>query len=131
MIGKLLFHIISGILGLFLAIKLSESGIVKFIYGIEFTGTYKTLLIAGTVLGIANFFIKPILNVITLPLRILTFGLFSLLINMLLVWIVADILFPGEIEIRGLLPLFWTTLIILALNFFFGLYSSKKNRFIP
>jgi uncharacterized membrane protein YvlD (DUF360 family) len=54
-------------------------------------------------------------------------GLFSLIINMLLVWLVADVLFPQDIEIQGLLPLFWTTLIIWILNFFFGLNSKKKS----
>jgi len=117
-IGKLLFHIISGALGLFLA--------AKFIPGVEFYGTFAMLLIIGTTLGIINFFIKPVLKAISLPIRILTFGLFSLVINMGLVWLI-EILFPKELEITGLLPLFWTTLIIWALNFFFGLYSSKKN----
>lgn len=123
MIGKLLFHIISGILGLYLA--------ARFIDGIEFSGKIKILIIAGIILGLVNFFVRPVLKIITLPLTILTLGLFGLVINMLIVWLVADVLFPKEIEIRGLIPLFWTTLIILALNFFFGLYSSKKNRFIP
>lgn len=119
MLGKLIFHIISGILGLYLA--------SRFVPGVEFRGPIKTLLIAGAILGFVNFFVKPILRKITLPLRILTFGLFSLLINMLLVWIVVDILFPTEIEIRGILALFWTTLIIWALNIFFGLYPYKKK----
>ena len=120
MLVKLLFHIISGILAIFLA--------DQFVQGVEFTGTIKTLVMAGCLLGLVNFFIKPILNTITLPLRILTFGLFSLVINMLVVWIVADVLFPKEIEIRGLVPLFWTTLILWLLNFFLGLYRSKKKK---
>jgi len=73
-IGKLLFHIVSGILGLFLA--------AKFIPGVEFMGSYKMLIIIGGVLGIINFFIKPILKAISLPIRILTLGIFSLVINM-------------------------------------------------
>ena len=126
MIGKLIFHIISGILGLFLAIKLSESGAVKFIYGVEFTGPIKTLLITGGIVGLFNFFIKPVLKTIFLPLRILTFGLVSLIINMVLVWIAVDILSP--IKITGLLPLFWTTFMIWILSFFFGVYSPKKRK---
>ena len=128
MIGKLIFHIISGILGLFLAIKLSESGAVRFIYGIEFTGPIETLLITGGIVGLFNFFIKPVLKIIFLPLRILTFGLISLIINMILVWVAVDILSP--IEILGLLPLFWTTFIIWILNFLFGLRDPKKNRIL-
>ena len=107
MIGKLLLHIVSGILGLFLA--------AKFVPKVEFYGTWGMLLIIGSILGIVNFFIKPILKTIALPLRILTLGLFSLVINMSLIWLI-EILFPRDLEITGLLPLFWTTVIIWALN---------------
>lgn len=117
-IGKVLFHIISGALGLFLA--------AKFVPGVEFYGTFLMLVIIGGVLGIINFFIKPILKAISLPIRILTFGIFSLVINMTMVWLI-EILFPRDLEITGLLPLFLTTIIIWALNFFFGIYSPKKN----
>jgi len=40
-----------------------------------------TALIASIVLGIVNFTIKPILSVLSFPITILTFGLFSLVIN--------------------------------------------------
>ena len=118
MMGKLLFHIVSGILGLFLA--------ARFVPRVEFTGSIRMLLIIGAILGLINFFLKPILKAISLPLRILTFGLFSLVINMGMIWLV-EILFPKDLEITGLLPLFWTTLIIWALNFIFGLYTPKKT----
>ena len=119
MMAKLLFHIISGILGLFLA--------SRFVPGVEFRGDYKMLLIIGGALGIINFFIKPILKTISLPIRILTLGLFSLVINMALVWLI-EIFFPENLEIAGLWPLFLTTLIISSLNFFFGLYNPKRKR---
>jgi len=122
MLGKLLFHIISGILGLFLA--------TKFVPGAELIGAPQNLLIPGGILGLVNFFVKPFLKTVTLPIRILTFGLFGLLINMLLVWIVADVLFPEKIEIVGLSSLFWTTVIIWVLNFFFGLYTPKRRKII-
>lgn len=120
-IGKLIFHIISGALGLFLA--------AKFVPGVEFYGTFLMLLIIGGVLGLINFSLKPILKAISLPLRILTFGLFSLVINMAMVWLI-EILFPRNLEITGLLPLFWTTVIIWALNFLFGLYTPKRRRVV-
>jgi len=123
--GKLLFNIIAGMLGLFLAIKLSQSQAINFIQGIEYSGPLKTVLITGGSLGLVNFFIKPILETISLPLRIITFNLFNLIINMFLVWIVVDIFSP--IEIKGIIPLFWTTAIIWLLTLIFGLSSSKKN----
>ena len=116
---KLIFQIIAGILGFWLA--------VKFVPGVELTGSLKTLVLVGTILGLINFFIKPILKLITLPLKILTFGLFSLVINILIVWVVADILFPTELEIQGIVPLFWTTVIIWIISFLLGLYAPKRK----
>lgn len=115
--SRLIFQIIAGILGIFLA--------VKFVPGVEFIGPIQYLLLAGFILGSINFFIKPILNLITLPLRILTLGLFSLVINMVIIWIV-DIIFP-ELIIRGIIPLFWTTIIILLLSFLFGLHKPRRS----
>jgi putative membrane protein len=94
--------IISGVLGLWIAIE--------FIDGVSFLGTWKELLIIGLVMGVINVFIKPVLNLISLPLKILTLGLFGIIINMAVVWAI-DIFFP-ELIITGILPLLWTTLII-------------------
>lgn len=117
-IGKLLFHIISGSLGLFVAAKV--------VPGVGFYGTYVSLLIMGTVLGIINYFIKPALQSASFPIKILTLGLSSLVINMASIWII-EILFPRELEITGLIPLFWTTVIIWLLNLFFGLQDKSRH----
>jgi len=124
MITKLLFNIIAGIIGLFLSVKLSQNQTISFIYGIEYSGPIKTILLTGGFLGLANFFVKPILKIISFPLRIITLGLFTLVINMFLVWVVVDIFSP--IEIKGIIPLFWTTIIIWAVSSIFGL--SKTSR---
>lgn len=128
---RLFWQIIAGILGIFLATKFVPGISLEIIpgqsqfFGIELTATWQILVLVGFVLGLVNFFIKPILKIITLPLRILTFGLFSLVINMLMVWLV-DILFP-ELIIQGLIPLFWTTLIIWVLCFLLGLYTPRRK----
>jgi putative membrane protein len=114
---KLIFQIVAGILSFWLA--------VRFVPGVEFAGEIKYLFFAGAVLGLINFFIKPILKMITLPLRMLTFGLFGLVINMAMVWIV-DIFFP-ELIIQGLIPLFWTTVIVWGVSYFLGLYTPRKK----
>ncbi len=124
MIGRLLFNIIAGIFGLFLAIKISQSQLTSFIYGIEYSGPFKAILFTGGFLGLTNFFIEPILKLILFPLKFITFGLSALVIDMFLVWVVVDIFSP--IEIEGIVPLFWTTVIIWLLNLFFGLVNSKK-----
>ncbi len=110
---NLILQIFIGILGLWLA--------AEFVPGVEFTGSIKILAIAGLILGLINFFIKPVLSLITLPLKILTLGLFGLIINMGTIWIV-DVLIV-ELIIKGIIPLFWTTLIIWGLNLIFGAYK--------
>ncbi len=52
------------------------------------------LLLAALVLGTINAFIRPLLWVLTLPMTVLTFGLFALLINALMVKITAAMV-PG------------------------------------
>ncbi|MBM4177221.1 phage holin family protein [Candidatus Gribaldobacteria bacterium] len=81
----------------------------------------KTILFAGLVLGCLNYFLKPALGLLTAPLKILTFGLFGIILNMLIIWGV-DILFPS-LHIKGILYLFLTTLIIWLAN----LLTPKKK----
>lgn len=115
--NRLILQIIAGILGIWLA--------TKFVPGVEFVGEIQYLLLAGFFLGLINFFIKPILKMITLPLRVLTLGIFSLVINMVMVWIV-DIIFP-ELIILGIIPLFWTTVIIWAVSLLLGVYTPRRK----
>jgi putative membrane protein len=61
--------------------------------GVHVTG-FVPALIAALLLGIVNAFIKPILLFLTLPINILTLGLFTLVINALLVLLVAALV-PG------------------------------------
>ncbi len=114
---KLVLQLGVGVLGLYLA--------VRFVPEIELTKGIKTLILAGLVLGFLNYFIKPVLKTISLPLRILTLGLFSFVINMGLIWAV-DIIFP-DLIIKGLLPLFWTALIIWGLGLLLPLLIPKKK----
>jgi len=70
--------------------------------------SYMTAFIVAVVLAIVNMTIVPILLFLTLPLNILTLGLISLVINVLMVLLVAPIV-PG-FEISG----FWIALIFAA-----------------
>ena len=116
MFTKLIFQIIAGVASFWLA--------DKFVPGVEFIGELKYLIMAGAILGLINYFIKPLLRIITLPLRIITLGIFSWVINVAIIWVV-DVIFP-ELIINGLIPLFWTTLLAFVISFFLGLYKPKK-----
>lgn len=93
-------------------------------FGFPITATWQLFILFGLILGLLNFFVKPILDVITLPLRILTLGLFTFVINMALVFAL-DIIF-GELSIGLYLPLIYTTLIIWGLNLLLSIFTKEK-----
>lgn len=66
---------------------------------------FVTALIAAAVIALVNIFIKPILVFLTLPINILTLGIFILVINALLFMFVAYLV-PG-VEVNG----FWSAFI--------------------
>lgn len=98
---KFIIQLVAGVLALWLATIIVPS--------VKFEGTVWYLIFAGLVLALLNLIIRPIIELITLPIKIITLGLFSLVIGTLMVWIV-DIVFP-QLIIPGFLPLFWTALI--------------------
>jgi putative membrane protein len=66
--------------------------------------TFLTAIIVSVVLGVVNTFLKPILFLLTLPATILTLGLFTFVINALMVYLVATFV-PG-FHVEG----FWSAL---------------------
>ncbi len=115
---KLLSQIIAGILGLWLAVmfvpgvKLSVFADSN-LFGISLTAQWQIILALGIILGLLNFFIKPVLKALALPLEIITLGLFSIVINMAMIWFL-DLMFY-ELNIPWMQPLAYTTLIVWAL----------------
>ncbi|MCB0585630.1 MAG: phage holin family protein [Phaeodactylibacter sp.] len=93
--------------------------------GVAVSGYMEAILVA-LLLGFVNFFIRPILTILTLPVTIVTLGLFLLVINGAMVLLV-DWLLPG-FSVDGM---FWAIIfaIILAIFNFFtgGLMKEKKS----
>jgi putative membrane protein len=63
---------------------------------------FSTALVAALVLGLVNVLIRPILVLLTLPVTVLTLGLFILVINGLLFWAVAN--FVSGFHVAGFWP---------------------------
>lgn len=86
----------------------------RLINGFVFQGDLKDLLIAGIVLGIVNSFIRPVIKLLSLPLIILTLGLFTIVINIGMLYLV-DSLLP-TLHIRGFWAAFWGVIVISIVN---------------
>ncbi len=127
---RLLSHIIGAGLGFWIAATFVPEVIVALhpdssFFSIALTQPWQLFLLLGIILGLLNFFVKPILDTITLPLQIITLGLFGFIINMGLIWIL-DIAF-GELSVPLLYPLLWTTLVIWTLNFLLTNFVLKSE----
>ncbi len=117
---KLLSNIIAGFGGLWLSVLFIPGVQAKLFadsvfFGFQITTYLQLYLILGIILGLLNYFVKPILNGLALPLRIITLGVFGVVINMVIVWFL-DIMFK-EITIPLWLPLLETSLIVWGINF--------------
>jgi putative membrane protein len=77
--------------------------------------------IAAVVLGILNISIRPILLILTLPISIVTLGLFSLVINALMI-LLASAIVPG-FAIPGFVPAFLFAIVLSLVNWFFARWS--------
>ncbi len=80
-------------------------------------------LVAALVIGILNVLIKPILIVLTLPINILTLGLFTFVINALLILLASSIVKGFEVQSFGWAFLF--AIVLAILNWFFSTMKSS------
>jgi putative membrane protein len=78
----------------------------RFIDGITYTGSWPGLLGLALVFGVVNTFIRPVLRFFSLPIRILTLGLFTLIINAAMLLLTAKIAESLDIgfAVRGFVP---------------------------
>lgn len=96
-----------------------------YIPGVTVSGDWKFFLLAGLVLALINAILKPIFKIISLPAIILTFGLFSLVINIFIVWLFAKVV--GEINISGLWAYVLTALALSIANWAVNFLFKKQT----
>jgi len=80
-----------------------------FVTGLRFDQP-STLILAGLVLGLVNAFLRPVLVLLTLPITLVTVGLFLLVINAAMVGLVAWLM-PG-MRVDGFWPALGTAIIV-------------------
>ncbi len=92
-----------------------------FIPGFHLDG-FGAAAIAAVVIGLANAIVRPVLFLLTLPITLLSLGLFSFVLNALMIWL-ASAFSPG-FHIDGFIPALSGSLVLSVvsgiLNLFFG-----------
>jgi putative membrane protein len=99
---KLLIHFLVNLAAVAIAAALL-SGVA--IHGFE------SAVLVTVVLGVINTIIKPVLNILAMPINLLTLGLFSLIVNGVLVLVVAHLV-PGFVVVNFL----WAIIFSLVLS---------------
>lgn len=113
----LLLRLLIGALGLWLAALL--------VPGIEIQGI-GTLLFAALLLGIVNAVVRPLLIILTLPITVLTLGLFLLVINAAMLGLVASLL--ADFSIKGFFAALFGALILSLTGWIASWYIGSNGR---
>jgi putative membrane protein len=91
----------------------------KIVPGIQYTGSFLTLLGVALVFGALNALVKPVLLVLSLPVMILTLGLFTLILNALLLWLTSA--FSSALglgfHVNGFVAAFLGALVVSVISF--------------
>ena len=87
-------------------------------HGISFSSK-KSLLISALLLGLVNAVIRPIVIILTIPLTLVTFGLFLLVINAVMMMLVSALV-PG-FRISGFWTAFFASIVVTLISIFVGM----------
>ena len=102
------------------AVALFIVAYVPLVHGIHVHGIAGAL-IAALILGIVNAILRPILIILSLPLELITLGLFTLVINALLFWLVGAL--HVGLDVDGFWPAFWGAIVMAIVSWILSLLT--------
>jgi putative membrane protein len=106
----------------------------KLVSGITAEGDVVTFLAVALVFGLLNALVRPILKLLSCPLMLLTLGLFTFVINALILWLTSALArrFGLDFHVAGFWPAFWGALVVsivsVLLSVFLGESGPGKSR---
>ena len=108
---------------------LSIAVAVKVIAGITFTGEWWKMIIIGAFFGIVNSFLKPLITLFTFPLILVTLGLFTLIVNTLMLIFTVQLSEPFKLglQIQGFWPAFKGAVIISIVSMLLSWLTGLKR----
>jgi len=94
------------------------------ITGIQVSGFFSAFF-AAAILGVLNVFFRPILLILTLPINILTLGLFTFVINAVLLKMASGVI--SGFEVHGFWSAIWGGLIISLVNWLLSSFITDRG----
>lgn len=98
----------------------------RLVTGISLTTEFWPMLGVAVVFGLLNALIKPIAMILSLPFLILTLGLFTLVINALMLMLTAALL--AALDVSGFWAAFWGAILISLVSLLFSMVLPDRRR---
>jgi putative membrane protein len=102
----------------------------RLVPGISFDGDWRLLLVVALVFGVINVSVRPVLMLLTLPFLIVTLGLFTFVLNGLMLWLtsaISDALGLG-FHVSGFGAAFVGALVVTVVSFVLSLFVGAGSR---
>ena len=102
----------------------------RLVPGISFDGDWRLLFVVALVFGVLNVSVRPILMLLTLPFLIVTLGLFTFVLNGLMLWLtsaISDALGLG-FHVDGFWAAFLGALVVSVVSFLLSLFVASGAR---
>jgi len=103
---------------------------VKFVPGIIYSGEWWGILLVGVIFGLVNTVIRPFVKLFTFPLLILTLGIFTFIINAMMLsltsWLSEEL--QLGFVVQGFKPAFWGALVISLVSLVLGCLMPPKEK---
>ena len=101
----------------------------RIVTGVTYTGTLLPFLGVALVFGVVNALISPILKFVTFPLIIVTFGIFALVVNGLMLWLTSSL--SGTLglgfHVSGFGAAFWGALVVSIVSMLLGMFVRDRD----
>jgi putative membrane protein len=102
----------------------------QLVSGVQLTGEVGGILIVALIFGVINALLGPILKILSFPFILVTLGLFTLVINGLLLWLTASL--SSNLSVEGFWAAFWGALVISIVSWLLSAFlkddDNRKRR---
>ena len=101
----------------------------RIVTGVTYSGTILPFLGVALVFGVVNAFIRPILKFVTFPLIIVTFGIFALVVNGLMLWLTSSLsgVLGLGFHVGGFGAAFWGALVVSIVSTLLGMLVRDRD----
>jgi putative membrane protein len=101
----------------------------RIVTGVTYSGAILPFIGVALIFGIVNTLIRPVLKFVTFPLIILTFGIFALIVNGLMLWLTSRL--AGSLglgfHVNGFGAAFWGALVVSIVSTLLGLFLRDRD----